>query len=41
MLGSSCQADALGLAAAMGLVAILTLTSGLQVALRMQETQRQ
>jgi len=33
-------ADALGLAAAMWVVAALTLASGLQVALRMQETQR-
>jgi MFS family permease len=33
-------ADALGLAAAMWLVAALTLLSGLQVALRMQETHR-
>ncbi len=33
-------ADALGLAAAMWVVAALTLASGLQVALRMQETHR-
>jgi MFS family permease len=33
-------ADALGLAAAMWLVAGLTFLSGLQVALRMQETRR-